>query len=928
MKASKANEPESKQIETSQAIANHVGSIVQRKMVVGSAGDKYEQEADRMADQVMRMPDHSSIQRKCTQCEEDDRIQMKPQNSEITPFVQRQSVEEEEEEMIQAKADGTPTITPSFQSQLKTTKGGGSSLPPDTNRFMSNAFAADFSRVRVHSDSNAAQMSQSIQAKAFTSGNDIYFNHGQYSPGSSDGKKLLAHELTHTIQQSEKIRPSIQRQPNAAPPQPIWEQHLGEMLGCSIGTGSNRHLRTTTQTGQQIANPWQRCTGLLESISQSLTLHGTYSEAQLRYVIDHAYTSPAQYDFINANKVMGIIALYNAGGDLAAATNLMSTGTVDDLTPLTNRRQVGEDHWGQSVAFAYVFRALRNYANTFRARNTVDTIGTRPFDQQAGQANAPINYEQILSGYLDELLRLIPMLNLSQADKNRYFASLLIFLRRSMVTGTWSATNGMQNVVAITNAQVVTKYQNLVALITSQMTNRQNMNIITDSRAAYNLPNPVPAVNNSQFTINGNNVTVNIDAIPQAERNSVRFGVLRSIQTVFSGGGIQYRNAYWPVTLPVRIGGNIENIRYELVFDNNSNIRVERLGLASTRTVPPTFATLSVADKKAALIRDFGLSGIDNRGPIPATAIVPAQAAANWSGSDLDLIKTTFDRLPQSGRDALNGVALVRGHIGPSGPTLYGYAHTGNDPTYDNPHSPVHNPPHIHYYDAAFTRNDFSSVGQPHGSGPISEWTITHEVGHMVMNLPVRQANTAISAAGNIPGIAGISGSNAAHVAAWNAWIPLSSSVANDVGSYNAGITGNNQMTAAQLDALEVQIQANQVLRDNARSHADFPPYRLTAATTRDTAADNLFTASRQLRNATQHNDTFIFFANLFNFHQFTNYAATGSVNEWFAESYALYIADPNRLNEMNRNMFLWFEAGMPFDRSWRPAGWAVAAGP
>lgn len=190
---------------TSRAVANNIHQVVQRKMVVGKAGDKYEQEADRMADQVMRVSDHTQVQRKCKQCKEDDQVQRKPLNTETVPFVQRQPMEEEEE-MVQAKAEGTPTLTPSFQSQLKASKGSGGKLLSDTNRFMSHAFGTNFNHVRVHHDSHAAQMSQSIQAKAFTAGNDIYFNKGQYSPSSSEGKKLLAHELTHTLQQNEGIR--------------------------------------------------------------------------------------------------------------------------------------------------------------------------------------------------------------------------------------------------------------------------------------------------------------------------------------------------------------------------------------------------------------------------------------------------------------------------------------------------------------------------------------------------------------------------------------------------------------------------------------------------------------------------------------------------------------------------------------------------
>lgn len=76
---------------------------------------------------------------------------------------------------------------------------------------MENAFSADFSRVRVHTDSKASEMSRGINAKAFTNGSDIFFSSGAYSPSSNDGNRLLAHELTHVVQQSNNVFSSIQR---------------------------------------------------------------------------------------------------------------------------------------------------------------------------------------------------------------------------------------------------------------------------------------------------------------------------------------------------------------------------------------------------------------------------------------------------------------------------------------------------------------------------------------------------------------------------------------------------------------------------------------------------------------------------------------------------------------------------------------------
>jgi hypothetical protein len=96
--------------------------------------------------------------------------------------------------------------TTSFEHSLSSTKGGGSVLPDDTRQFMESRFGADFSNVRIHTGSQAESLSRSINAHAFAHGSDIYFNSGKYSPGTVAGGYLLAHELTHTIQQGASPR--------------------------------------------------------------------------------------------------------------------------------------------------------------------------------------------------------------------------------------------------------------------------------------------------------------------------------------------------------------------------------------------------------------------------------------------------------------------------------------------------------------------------------------------------------------------------------------------------------------------------------------------------------------------------------------------------------------------------------------------------
>lgn len=97
-----------------------------------------------------------------------------------------------------------------LENTLNASKGSGAPLPDSIRQEMESGFGNDFSKVKIHTGSHAVQMNQELSAKAFTHGNDIYFNKGTYNPSSKDGKRLLAHELTHTVQQGNTAPKSIQ----------------------------------------------------------------------------------------------------------------------------------------------------------------------------------------------------------------------------------------------------------------------------------------------------------------------------------------------------------------------------------------------------------------------------------------------------------------------------------------------------------------------------------------------------------------------------------------------------------------------------------------------------------------------------------------------------------------------------------------------
>ncbi|GAA4160172.1 hypothetical protein GCM10022217_23840 [Chryseobacterium ginsenosidimutans] len=182
---------------------------IQKKLSVGSANDSYEVEADQVADKVMKMSEPSPhithtgalVQRKCAHCEQEENLQMKPLAETITPLIQRSSKE----------SLGESHAPNHIESQISSHKGNGSSMDSGTKNFMENRFGTDFSSVKIHTGSEAVQMSRELNAQAFAVGNDIYFNEGKYSPNSDSGKHLLAHELTHTIQQNKLSQISAKR---------------------------------------------------------------------------------------------------------------------------------------------------------------------------------------------------------------------------------------------------------------------------------------------------------------------------------------------------------------------------------------------------------------------------------------------------------------------------------------------------------------------------------------------------------------------------------------------------------------------------------------------------------------------------------------------------------------------------------------------
>jgi outer membrane protein OmpA-like peptidoglycan-associated protein len=193
--------------------------VIQAKLTVNQPGDSFEQEADRMADAVMRMSEPRNargtevsgstavpcLQRMCSECQQE--LQSSP--APIQRLCSECGEELKRQPTLQAKGTpgNTPEVTPAIASRIQSLQGGGQPLPVSVRNFFELRFGQDFSHVRVHTD---VASTRSLQARAYTVGRNIVFGSGQYSPDTSEGKRLLAHELTHVVQQEGAVSQPMQ----------------------------------------------------------------------------------------------------------------------------------------------------------------------------------------------------------------------------------------------------------------------------------------------------------------------------------------------------------------------------------------------------------------------------------------------------------------------------------------------------------------------------------------------------------------------------------------------------------------------------------------------------------------------------------------------------------------------------------------------
>lgn len=249
-------------------------TAVQPKLEVHPSDDIYEKEADAMADRVVQhehsapagdppdapgennqaSPLNNAISRLQRKRAFESPTPLELNTANLSPSDEMPLQRKTQPDYIQAKEEGSVSEAPAgMDARLNSSKGGGAPLPADTREKMESGFGTDFSKVNIHTDKDAVEMNEQVGARAFTHGNDIYFNKGEYQPNTSGGDHLLAHELTHTVQQGGGVQKKsnvIQKAPTKKPD--ILKASAQELKDTANKRTSKTHPGEITTDGKTI----------------------------------------------------------------------------------------------------------------------------------------------------------------------------------------------------------------------------------------------------------------------------------------------------------------------------------------------------------------------------------------------------------------------------------------------------------------------------------------------------------------------------------------------------------------------------------------------------------------------------------------------------------------------------------------------------
>lgn len=277
---------------------------VQPKLRLGPVGDRYEQEADRVARRVVKTissPDQDQIQRAM-----DVSLRCK-----VAGF---------------APAAGGESIGPDLESSIHGARGKGFSLSEMVRQPMERAFGIDFSSVRLHTDAQADRLNRSIQARAFTTGQDIFLRDGEYQPGSFEGQRLLAHELTHVVQQNRGALQRTQMQGTEEATETESEVQEKDLLDTSedesgylkelllesgreevkIGTKLHHVELRLFSSGLEIgvASEWEEISSIIKTLLDAASRPGTSIYGQEADI--NAISEPVRQAYDNVNIIHGL----------------------------------------------------------------------------------------------------------------------------------------------------------------------------------------------------------------------------------------------------------------------------------------------------------------------------------------------------------------------------------------------------------------------------------------------------------------------------------------------------------------------------------------------------------------------------------------------------------------------------------------------
>lgn len=232
-----------------------------------------------------------------------------------------------EEEFLQRRElpGQTQQIPANLEGKLSILRGTGDFLPQAVRTFFEPRIPHDFGQVRIHQGTKAAELAHSLRARAFTVGNDIVFDEAQYAPYTTSGRRLLGHELVHVVQQNTGLASSLQREVSAATPR--WLQRLNDRnLIRNVGSTS-----------------YQNWIEILQNVLE---------ESQLEQVVDQVCRDPYAQAIVQTQGLRGLIAIYDANGDIEVARQLLQQWVLYSPEMLRDRdiSEEGHDEYSGEVA--------------------------------------------------------------------------------------------------------------------------------------------------------------------------------------------------------------------------------------------------------------------------------------------------------------------------------------------------------------------------------------------------------------------------------------------------------------------------------------------------------------------------------------------------------------------------------------------------